>query len=76
MATTATRSRIDAEFETKFILDDLVSRGFFKDVQSALTCAVSALQFQIADREAGNDQYYNEDNQKELTKLQLRASHA
>ncbi len=65
------RIRIDTDFETKYILDDLVSRGLFKDIQSALSSAVSALQLQIADREQENDPYYDESFQTKMDKLQL-----
>jgi|GEM_PF-3715260 len=66
------RARIDVDVTTKYVVDDLIERGYFKDQQSALAAAVAALQLQMAD-ETLSDEYYDEDTQHAMDSLQLGA---
>ncbi len=64
------RVRIDIDSTTKFIIDDLIERGYFKDQQMALAAAVNALQMQVA-AQTYNNEYDDELTQSEMDQLQL-----
>ena len=68
------RLRIDTDFTTKFIIDDLIERGLFKSHQEVLTKAINLLQTELAERGHENDPYYNENHQKMMDELQLASN--
>lgn len=64
------RSRVDVDITTKLIIDDLIERGYFKDQQSVLIAAISALQLQLAS-ETLTDEYYDDTIQRRMDEQQL-----
>ena len=65
------RNRIDIGEIEKIIIGDLIERGYFKDSQTVMMAALSALQAKLAE-ETFTDEYEVESFQKHMDELQLR----
>lgn len=59
------------DYRSKAILEDMVDRGYFKNIKEAIASAVRALQSKMAD-EALTDEYFDNESAQEMADLQLK----